>query len=265
MDQRMKARQQLESDLSDALTRGEFELCYQPIVNLLTNRVSGCEALLRWRHPERGIIEPAEFLPVAEESGLIVPLGDWVMKQACRDAAEWPSDKKVAVNVSAVQLSGTKLVPAVAGALAESGLDPGRLELEFAETVLMQNAGMILPTLGQLHDLGVRIAMDDFGIGYSSLNYLRSFPFDNIKIDRSFIEGLAADNDCVAIVQAVTNLAQRLEMTTTAEGIETEQQRQKVRELGCTEMQGYLFSPPRPVEEINRLFLSPIGQTASAA
>jgi predicted signal transduction protein with EAL and GGDEF domain len=118
MDQRMKARQQLESDLSDALTRGEFELCYQPIVNLLTNRVSGCEALLRWRHPERGIIEPAEFLPVAEESGLIVPLGDWVMKQACRDAAEWPSDKKVAVNVSAVQLSGTKLVPAVAGALA---------------------------------------------------------------------------------------------------------------------------------------------------
>ncbi len=265
MDAGMKARQQLETDLQNALADGEFELYYQPVVDLHSNRVVGCEALLRWSHPGRGMIAPAEFIAIAEESGLIIPIGEWVLRRACSDAAAWPNEIKVAVNLSAVQLTGGKLTPTVIGALAESGLAASRLELEITETVLMQNTFANLATLHQLHDLGVRIAMDDFGIGYSSLSYLRSFPFDNIKIDRSFIEGISEKDDCVAIVTAVTSMARGLNMTTTAEGIETEQEREKVRELGCTDMQGYLFSRPRPVEEIVRLFLTRVEARASAA
>jgi EAL domain-containing protein (putative c-di-GMP-specific phosphodiesterase class I) len=186
------------------------------------------------------------------------------LRQACGDAARWPEDKKVAVNVSATQLAGGKLAATVLSALAESGLPPSRLEIEITETVLMQSTEEALSTLRQLHDVGVRIAMDDFGIGYSSLSYLRNFPFDTIKIDRSFVKGLTEDGDCGAIVRAITNLARSLAMTTTAEGVETEQQRQKLRDLGCTEMQGFLFSWPQPIAEIARLFLSQ-AQTANAA
>jgi len=265
MDERMKARQKLETDLRDALANGEFELHYQPVVNLHSNEISGCEALLRWRHPERGIVAPSEFIPITEESGLIVQLGEWALRQACAQAASWPDHIKVAVNLSPVQLKGGKLVGVVVNALATSGLPACRLELEITENVLVQNTFATLTTLHQLRKLGVRISMDDFGIGYSSLSYLRSFPFDNIKIDRSFIREISERDDCVAIVRAVTNMARDLNMTTIAEGVETEQQRQKVRELGCTEMQGYLFSRPRPANEIVRLFQQRAERTASAA
>jgi len=250
LDARVKARHQLDTDLRDALVNGEFELYYQPIVNLQTNQVSSCEALLRWHHPERGLVPPGEFIPVAEENGLIVPLGEWVLRQACADAATWPDGIKVAVNLSPAQLIGSKLLPAVVNALASSGISASRLELEITETVLMRNTFASLAMLHQLRDIGARIAMDDFGTGYSSLSYLRSFPFDKIKIDRSFIEGISEENDCAAIVEAVIDMAQRLNMTTTAEGIETVEQREKVRELGCTELQGYLFSRPKPLAEI---------------
>jgi diguanylate cyclase (GGDEF)-like protein len=250
LDARVKARHKLDTDLSDALANGEFELYYQPIVDLQTNQVSGCEALLRWNHPERGVVGPCEFIPVAEENGLIIALGEWVLRRACADAATWPDGIKVAVNLSPVQLMGGKLLPVVVNALAASGISASRLELEITETVLMQNTFASLAMLHQLRDIGVRIAMDDFGTGYSSLSYLRSFPFDKIKIDRSFIEGISEENDCAAIVEAVIDMAQRLNMTTTAEGIETVEQREKVRELGCTELQGYLFSRPKPLAEI---------------
>ena len=265
MDTRVKARQKVEADLRDALANGEFELYYQPIVNLQSNQVSGCEALLRWHHPERGMVAPAEFIPIAEESGLIISLGEWVLRRACADAATWPDDIKIAVNLSPAQLAGGKLLPMVVSALAASGIPGGRLELEITETLLMQNTFATLATLHQLRDMGVRIAMDDFGTGYSSLSYLKSFPFDNIKIDRSFIEDISETDDCASIVQAVTNMAQQLNMKTTAEGVETEQQLEKVRELGCTEMQGYIFSPARPAAEISRLFLSRAVKAASAA
>jgi len=191
------------------------------------------------------------------------PLGS--LAKACADAATWPDNIKVAVNISPTQLKGGKLLQGVIMALAASGMPASRLELEITETVLMQDSFATLATLHQLHDLGVRIAMDDFGTGYSSLSYLKSFPFDNIKIDRSFIDGISEKEDCIAIVQAVTNMAQQLNIKTTAEGVETTQQLEKVRELGCTEMQGYIFSPPRPVAEISRLFLPRAEKAASAA
>jgi diguanylate cyclase (GGDEF)-like protein len=268
LDARVKARHKLDTDLCDALANGEFELYYQPIVNLQTNQVSGCEALLRWHHPERGVVAPTEFIPVAEENGLIIALGEWVLRQACADAATWPDGVKVAVNLSPTQLIGGKLLSVVINALAASGISASRLELEITESVLMQNTFASLAMLHQLRDIGVRIAMDDFGTGYSSLSYLRSFPFDKIKIDRSFIEGISEENDCAAIVEAVIDMAHRLNMTTTAEGIETVEQREKVRELGCTELQGYLFSRPKPLAEILPL-LAPRAETveceASAA
>ena len=254
LDTRMKARQKLETDLRDALAKGEFELHYQPIVNLDSNRIDCCEALLRWHHPERGMVAPAEFIAVAEESGIIVALGEWVLRQACTDAATWPDGVRVAVNISAAQFKCGTLGPLVVRALAASRLSASRLEIEITETVLMQDTFATLSTLHQLRDLGVRISMDDFGIGYSSLSYLRSFPFDKIKIDRSFIENISEKDNCVAIVQAVTTMANRLGMTTAAEGIETEDQRRKVQELGCTEMQGYLFSRPLPAADLARRF-----------
>jgi diguanylate cyclase (GGDEF)-like protein len=264
MDARTKARRKAEADLRDALANGESELHYQPIVNLKTNQVNGCEALLRWHHPERGMVSPAEFIPIAEESGLISALGEWVIRQACTDATSWPDNIKVAVNLSPIQLN-TALVQTVVNALAASGMPSHRLELEITETVLMQNGFTTLSTLHQLREFGVRIAMDDFGTGYSSLSYLRSFPFDTIKIDRSFIEDISDKEDCVAIVQAITNMAKQLNISTTAEGVETEEQLAKVRELGCTDMQGFVFSRPRPLAEISRLFLPRAGKAASAA
>src|SRR5476651_1069263 len=209
MDAQMQARHSVEVDLRKALAAGEFEVYYQPLVDLATNTVSGFEALVRWNHPERGLVGPDAFIPVAEEIGLIVPLGDWVLNQACRDAMTWPSKVTVAVNLSAAQFRNPTLALSVVSALNASGLSPSRLELEITETVLLQDDQGVLDVLHQVRDLGVRISMDDFGTGYSSLSYLRSFPFDKIKIDRSFIKELGNANDCVAIIRAVTRLGDR--------------------------------------------------------
>jgi diguanylate cyclase (GGDEF)-like protein/PAS domain S-box-containing protein len=255
MDARMKRRRALEVDLRKALVNGEFELYYQPIVSVQNSQVSCCEALLRWHHPEHGMISPAEFVPVAEETGLIVPIGQWVLRKACIDAVVWPSGISVAVNVSPVQLRDETWPQIVIDALAESGLSPRRLELEITESVLMQNNEATLRTLHRFRELGVRIAIDDFGTGYSSLSYLRSFQFDKIKIDRSFIDNLLTSADTLKIVQAIASLASRLNMITTAEGVETDGQLEIIRAAGCTEMQGYLFAPPRPAAEIFRLLL----------
>jgi diguanylate cyclase (GGDEF)-like protein/PAS domain S-box-containing protein len=253
MDAQMQARHSLELDLRKALLAGEFELYYQPLIDLDGDRVSGFEALVRWNHPERGLIGPDDFIPVAEEIGLIVPIGDWVLKQACRDAVNWPGDLTVAVNLSAVQFRSPVLALSVAGALGMSGLSASRLELEITETVLLQDNRAVLDVLHQFRKLGVRISMDDFGTGYSSLSYLRSFPFDKIKIDRSFICELGKENDCVAIIRAVTRLGRSLGMVTTAEGVETKEQLEILRAEGCTQVQGYLFSAPRPAKEIPAL------------
>ena len=249
MDARMKARRALEIDLRNVLIKGELELYYQPVVNLESDEVSGCEALLRWHHPTRGFISPAEFIPVAEDTGLMIAIGEWVLRKACTDAATWPGNVKVAVNVSPMQLRNETWAQDVVRTLQATGLPPNRLELEITESVLMQNSDATLRKLHQLRELGVRIAMDDFGTGYSSLSYLRSFPCDKIKIDRSFVDDLSNSNS-LRIVQAVAHLASGLNMVTTAEGVETEWQLEMVRAAGCTEMQGNLFSPPRPVKEI---------------
>jgi len=256
MDMRMKARRELEIALRRALAAGQFELHYQPLVNVDSKRITGCEALLRWNHPERGMIPPAEFIPVAEEIGLIVPLGEWVLRQACLDAASWPDGIKVAVNLSPIQVTNQNLVPIVVSALAAAGLPARRLEVEITESVLMHNTAKNTATLHQLRELGVHISMDDFGTGYSSLSYLRKFPFDKIKIDRSFISGLPDDNESIAIVRAVAGLAANLNMTATAEGVETAEQLDTIRALGCVEMQGYLFSRPVPPSQI-MLLLEP--------
>jgi predicted signal transduction protein with EAL and GGDEF domain len=250
MDRRIQARRSLELDLRKAFVNGEFELFYQPLINLGTNEVSAFEALLRWHHPERGMISPAEFIPLAEEIGLIVPLGEWVLRQACMQAATWPCDIKVAVNLSPAQFRSRGVVQAVMSALAHSRLAPHRLELEITESVLLGETDANLATLHQLREIGARISMDDFGTGYSSLSYLRSFPFDKIKIDRSFVRDLVERPDCVAIIRAVTGLGASLGIATTAEGVETAEQLDRLRLEGCTEVQGFLFSPPRPASEI---------------
>jgi diguanylate cyclase (GGDEF)-like protein len=265
MDARLHARRTLELSLRTALSKQEFEVYYQPIINLNDNTIASFEALIRWHHPERGMISPAEFIPLAEEIGLIVPLGEWIIHKACVDAAQWPENVKVAVNLSPIQLMNPNLMPAVANALAASGLAPPRLEFEITEAVLMQNTEVTIATLHRLRDLGVHITMDDFGTGYSSLSYLRSFPFEKIKIDRSFVKGLGEGEESAAIVRAVAGLAQSLKMTTTAEGVETEQQKQHVRALGCTEMQGFLFSPPVRLVEVARLFDTQVKSKREAA
>jgi EAL domain-containing protein (putative c-di-GMP-specific phosphodiesterase class I) len=254
MDAHVKERRTLELDLRQAIAAGEFELYYQPVVNLESEQVSGCEALVRWHHPRRGVISPAEFIPVAEDSGLIGQIGEWVIATACADAASWPDHIRIAVNISPVQFRSPTLALKVAAALAASGLAAGRLILEITETVLIRDDAAALSTLHQLRAIGVRIALDDFGTGYSSLSYLQRFPFDMIKIDRCFVTEIAEAGGSSSIVQAVVNIANARNMTTTAEGVETEQQKQLLRALGCTEMQGYLFSPARPAEEIRRLY-----------
>jgi predicted signal transduction protein with EAL and GGDEF domain len=253
MDERVKARRALELDLRNAITNGEFELYYQPLVNFARGGISGCETLLRWHHPTRGMVPPAEFIPVAEETGLINQIGEWVLRQACIQAVAWPDHIAVAVNLSPVQFKNQALGQMVVSALANSGLPAHRLELEITEAVLLHNTEPTLATLRRLQEIGVRIAMDDFGTGYSSLSYLRSFPFDKIKIDRSFIKDIADQDDSSAIVQAVTELAGRLRIATTAEGVETQEQLDKIQSLGCTEMQGYLYSRPLPAKDVARL------------
>jgi diguanylate cyclase (GGDEF)-like protein/PAS domain S-box-containing protein len=255
-DAKARQRRQLELDLRRALSNGEFDIHYQPLVDLSADVVTGCEALLRWRHPQRGLVSPAEFIPLAEETGLIEEVGEWVLKQACAEAASWPGQIRVAVNVSPVQFRSKTLALKVAAALAESGLAPGRLELEVTETVLIRDDEEALTILQQLRELGVRIALDDFGTGYSSLSYLHRFPFDKIKIDRSFISDIGEPEGSSPIVQAVVTMAAARQMATTAEGVETAAQREILRQLGCSQMQGYLFSPALPISKLRQLLLS---------
>jgi diguanylate cyclase (GGDEF)-like protein len=263
MDARVKARRTLELDIRQAIVDNAFELHYQPVVDLKSNEIAGCEALLRWRHPVRGMISPAEFIPIAEETGLICEIGDWVLATACAEAANWPANIRLAVNVSPVQFRSHAFGLKVANVLAATGLPAHRLELEITEAVLIRDDDAALTMLQHLRAIGVRIALDDFGTGYSSLSYLRRFPFDKIKIDRCFVDDIAEDKGSSAIVQAVINIANAQNMTTTAEGVETEQQKEMLRSLGCTEMQGFLFSRPRPVAEI-RALLSPANRVVAA-
>ena len=265
MNTRMKMRRELEMDLRKALHNKEFELYYQPLVTLATNKISAFEALLRWNHPTRGLISPAEFIPVAEETGLIIPLGEWVLRTACQETTNWPDHVKVAVNLSPSQLKNRNLVKVVLEALSESGMPARKLQLEITESVLMQNTFTTLATLHKLRNLGVQIAMDDFGTGYSSLSYLRSFPFDKIKIDRSFIQDLTNGAEPLAIVHAVAGLANCLNMISTAEGVETQQQLDTLQAMGCTEMQGYLFSRARPANEVGQFFTELVPDAVGAA
>jgi diguanylate cyclase (GGDEF)-like protein len=255
-DANARQRRQLEHDLRQALGGGQFEVYYQPLVDLATDVVIGCEALLRWRHPERGMVSPAEFIPVAEDIGLIGEIGEWVLEQACTEAAGWPDNIRVAVNVSPLQFRAKTLALKVAEALAKSGLLPGRLELEVTETVLIRDDDQALAILQQLRELGVRIALDDFGTGYSSLSYLHRFPFDKIKIDRAFINDIGKAEGTSAIVQAVVHMASARQMVTTAEGVETDAQREILRKLGCSQMQGFLFSPAVPALQARDLVMS---------
>jgi len=256
MDAQMQARHALEIDLRKAIRAGEFEMYYQPIVCVSDDRrIVGFEALVRWNHPQRGIVGPNEFIPVAEEIGLILPLGEWVLRQACRDAIGWAPDLTVAVNLSAVQFRSPALALSIVSALNETGLNPNRLELEITETVLLQQDRAVFDVLQQIRQLGVRISMDDFGTGYSSLSYLRSFPFDKIKIDRSFTRELGKRDDSVAIIRAVAQLGRDLGMTTIAEGVETEEQFEILRAEGCSHAQGYLFSRPVPAKDLAGLLV----------
>ncbi|MDQ8726559.1 EAL domain-containing protein [Bradyrhizobium sp. LHD-71] len=265
MDRQAQHRRALETDLRRAFASGEFELHFQPLIDIARDRITGFEALLRWRHPTKGMIPPAEFIPVAEDIGLIVALGEWTLRRACAEAAKWPDDIRIAVNLSPMQFRSRGLVQAVITALAHSGLTPQRLELEITESVLLAETDSNLATLHQLRGLGVRISMDDFGTGYSSLSYLRAFPFDKIKIDRSFVRELAERPDCVAIVRAISGLGRSLGITTTAEGVETSEQLERLRMEGCNEVQGFLFSPARPAEELSALLVRFREQASRAA
>jgi diguanylate cyclase (GGDEF)-like protein len=253
MNQEINDRRHIEMDLREAIERNGLELHYQPIIDLRRNAVTGFEALSRWRHPVRGMVPPAVFIPIAEDSGLILALGAWALTEACRRAAEWPEHLKIAVNLSPVQFSAPNLCESIAATLAETGLAPHRLELEITERLFMEDSAKTLAVLHGLKQLGVRISMDDFGTGYSSLSYLRSFPYDKIKVDRAFVSDLASGTEHVVIVQAVVSIARALGMTTTAEGVETSGQKDFLAALGCDEAQGYLFSPPVPIDQVAKI------------
>jgi predicted signal transduction protein with EAL and GGDEF domain len=255
MDEALRERRKLELDLRRALERNEFFLVYQPLVDAQTEELRGVEALLRWKHPTRGVLSPNEFISLAEETGLIVGIGEWVLKKACKDAVTWPSDIRLAVNLSPVQFKSFKVAAAVVAALDRSGLVPSRLELEVTESVLLSEDEATLAILHQLHGLGVRIVLDDFGTGYSSLSYLRSFPFDKIKIDRSFVQAMTGTDESSAIVRAIAGLGSNLGIVTTAEGVENFQQLEQIREHGCIEAQGYYFSEPVSKETMDRIIL----------
>ncbi|BCG74375.1 diguanylate cyclase [Mesorhizobium sp. 113-1-2] len=252
MDAIVQARRALEVDLDAALPRQEFDLDFQPIMNIASGEIIGAEALMRWHSPARGTVAPDAFIPVAEETGLIVPLGEWALRKACTAAASWPPGLRIAVNVSAVQLKSGGFARSVISALAFSGVPAGQLELEITETVLMDESKAVLKTLRQLRDLGIRIALDDFGTGYSSLGYLRRFPVDKIKIDRSFIHDMG-NRDTAAIVRTIIGLGTELGIVVTAEGVETEVQLDMLRDNGCAEAQGYLIGVPSKAADIQRL------------
>jgi diguanylate cyclase (GGDEF)-like protein len=245
------SQQSAESELRDAIARDEFELHYQPVVDVRTRRLCGAEALIRWRHPTKGLIAPDKFIPLAESTGLIVPLGEWILQRACADAALWPAHLKIAVNISAVQFKRGNLFDVILCTLVETGLAPERLELEITETSLLENQDAHLTTIRQLKNLGISMALDDFGTGYASVTYLTSFPFDNIKIDRTFTHGVLTRRDCAAVVSSVLALAQGLGTVTTVEGIETEEQLEYMRNAGADFAQGYLFGRPVPLAQLD--------------
>ncbi|WP_223971224.1 EAL domain-containing protein [Bradyrhizobium sp. RD5-C2] len=262
LDRQLQTRRSLERDMRSALANGEFELHYQPFINVASGETCGFEALLRWHHPQRGMVSPAQFIPLAEETGLIVPLGEWVLRTACAEAAKWPDDLKIAINLSPVQFRSPELVPVIVHALASSGVSPDRLELEVTETAIIQDSEAVFAALSQLHDLGVRIALDDFGTGYSSLSFLQKFPFDKVKIDRSFVSELAgATDESRRIARAIVRFAVSLGKTTTAEGVETREQLDILRADACVEVQGFHFSPAVQSEKVAQM----IGGRISAA
>jgi EAL domain-containing protein (putative c-di-GMP-specific phosphodiesterase class I) len=248
MDVAVQQRHAIERDLRLALTRDEFRLYFQPLVNVETGLHTGFEALIRWEHPEHGMVMPNDFIPIAEESGLIVPMGEWVIRTAMAEAVRWSEPRTIAVNLSPVQLRSPNLLPTIINALGETGLDPARLEVEITESVLLNNCEANIAILNRLHDLGIKIALDDFGTGYASLNYLRTFPFDKIKIDRTFVTELGHRADCRAIVSAVISLANNLGMCTLAEGVESEEQLAALRSEGCSMVQGWLFGKAMPAD-----------------
>jgi diguanylate cyclase (GGDEF)-like protein len=254
LNQQAQERRQLESDLRLAVERDEFELRFQPLFDLKENRICSFEALLRWNHPTRGMIAPSEFVPIAEDTGLIVPIGTWAIRNACAEAAAWPDSVRVGVNVSPVQFHRGGLNEIILLALADSGLPPARLEIEITESIFLEGSETTLRLLHSLRALGVRVALDDFGTGYSSLSYLQSFPFDKLKIDRSFIQNLLTRQGASAIVRAITELAHALGIETTAEGVEETAQLMELRAHGCSSVQGYLFAEPMTAEEVRRLF-----------
>jgi diguanylate cyclase (GGDEF)-like protein len=257
MDVRLQERRWLERDLRQALANEQLNLHYQPLVNCDNIKVLGFEALTRWKHPERGFISPADFIPLAEESGLIIPLGKWVLRQACRDATTWPADTIVAVNLSPVQFRQSDITREIFGVLAETGLPAHRLELEITEGVLIDDTDRVLTILSELKAAGVRLSLDDFGTGYSSLSYLQRFPFDKIKIDRSFVWEMEKDGGSMAIVRAVVALGRSLRMTVTAEGVETQRQLEMLRAEHCDQAQGFLIGKPQPYAEATALLANP--------
>jgi len=261
----MTERRELENDLSYALDRNELVIHYQPLTSVQGGTISGFEALLRWEHPTKGRIPPLDFIPLAEDNGLILPIGAWVLEKACLQAATWADSMRVAINLSPVQFRDPYLIDKIRGALNNAGLPPERLELEITESVMMQNGDETIETLREISDLGVKISMDDFGTGYSSLSYLRNFSFDTLKIDRSFVNELGRDEGCEPIVRAIIGLADCLGVSTTAEGVETEEQLEILTEMGCNEAQGFLFSPPRPADDLPTLLAQSVFQLLAAS
>ena len=259
MDTALQERRAIGLELPEAMAAGQFELYYQPVVELAGGTVSGLEALLRWNHPKRGLVSPSLFIPVAEDIGQMDALGEWVLRQACAEARHWPAHLNIAVNISPRQLASAGLVAMVEAAMEAGGLAADRLEVEVTESIRLQGNPAVLSNLHHLRDLGVRIALDDFGTGYSSLSYLCSFPFTKIKIDQSFVKGIADRADCAAIVSVAAELGSRLGMTTTAEGVETADQLVRVRAAGCDEAQGYLIAPPRPLADAREWLASSRG------
>ena len=255
MDLELQARKALEYDLRQASLKNELEVFYQPLIDVDSKEVTAVEALIRWRHPTRGLVSPIDFIPMAEETGLIIPIGEWVLRTACKQVLEWPN-LRVAVNLSPIQFRNRDLVQTVKQVLAETGLAPERLELEITESILINDTQAALVILSALKEIGVNIAMDDFGTGYSSLGYLNSFPFDKIKIDRSFISTISDTDKSTAIVKSVISLGRSLSMITTAEGVETSEQSRFLRQEGCTEVQGYFFGRPVPASELSTFLAS---------
>ena len=267
LQERADARRVLETELRKALMLRQYELYYQPQIDVGTGKLTGFEALLRWRHPKRGLVSPAAFVPLLEELGLMLPVGEWVLRTACTEAARWPGELSVSVNVAGSQMQSDRLLPAVVGALANSGLRANRLEVEVTEAALLHHGDAARDALNRLRELGVRIAMDEFGTGYSSMSQLRSFPFDRIKIDRSFVDNASANSHDAAIVQTIAGLSRILGMRTTAEGIETAEQLEQIRSHGCTEVQGYFVGRPVATQELEAVIttLGNVGLTACTA